>query len=340
MDRLSKIGKYLRKDLTGIEVAPYFRPILSKAAGYKVITIDVFDTATLQEMARKDPNILPESVDHIEKVDIVGDASNIAAMVQQNDLSGKIEYIVSSHNFEHLPNPIKFLQGCGECLNPGGILSMAVPDYRACFDHFRMPTRLSDWLSAFHENRSQPNAETIFDAEVNLSSYMQDGKPTVGCDLATGNHANFAPNGNLLKAYSGYLERRASPSDYKDAHCTVMFPETLELLLRDVAHLGLIDLEVIEVSQTSNLEFYVHLRKPIKSESTNKLPYEKIREGLLRKINISLGAIPFILKSKKAMAHANRVSRTLAFKSVLKTIIGKDRYENIRAKNRNRKRKL
>lgn len=340
MNRSDEITKYLRKDLTGIEVAPYFRPILSKSAGYKVITIDVFDTAKLREMALNDPNLLPEWADQIEKVDIVGDASNIADMIRHNDLSGKIEYIVSSHNFEHLPNPVKFLQGCSAILNPGGILSMAVPDYRACFDHFRMPTRLSDWLSAFHENRSQPNAETVFDGELNLSSYLQDGSPTVGCDLATGNHANFAPNGNLLKAYSGYLERLAGPSDYRDTHCTVMFPETLELLLRDVAHLGLIDLEVVEVSQTTGLEFYVHLRKPIKSESTDNLPYEKIREELLRKINISLGAIPYILRSKKARAHANRVSRTLAFKSLLRTIIGKDRYENIRAKNRSRKTKL
>jgi predicted SAM-dependent methyltransferase len=339
MDRLSEIGKYVKKDLIGIEVAPYFNPIFPKSAGYKILLIDVFDTKTLQKNARNDPNILPEWVNRIEDVDIVGDASNIGEMVQQKDLAGKIDYIVSSHNFEHLPNPIKFLRGCGEALKPGGVLSMAVPDYRACFDHFRMPTRLSDWLSALHENRSQPNAETIFDFEVNNSAYMKADVSTVGCDLEIDDCKNFVVTGSLQKAYDGYLDRISGQTAYKDAHCTVMFPETLELLMRDVSHLGLVDLEFIEVSQTNGLEFYIHLRKPINTVPKDTIAYAKTREDLLRKINASLGAAPYILRSKRAENKATRASRISAFKGFLSAIIGKDRYQRIREKNRKRRRK-
>lgn len=340
MDRRTEIGKYLNKDLKGIEVAPYFSPILSKSAGYNILSIDIFDTTTLQERARSDSNNLPEWIDRIEDVDIVGDASNIGEMIQRNNLSGEINYIISSHNFEHLPNPIKFLQGCGEALNPDGVLSMAVPDYRACFDHFRMPTRLSDWLSAFHENRSQPSAETIFDYEVNRSSYIKDGIATVGCDMSSGDCKKFVAIGDLKKSYFDYVSRMSSNSTYSDAHCTVMFPETLELLLRDVIHLDLVNLELIEVSQTNGLEFYVHLRKPINSQSKDSVDYTKIREALLRKISVCLGAAPYILKSKKARKQESRALRVAAFKGFLSTVIGNDRYQRIRAKNRRRQGKL
>ena len=89
----------------------------------------------------------------IEDVDLVGSSTHIGELVRARGEAGTFDYVVSSHNFEHLPNPIRFLQGCAEALRPGGILSMAIPDRRACFDYFRPVTRLSDWIQAFVEDR-------------------------------------------------------------------------------------------------------------------------------------------------------------------------------------------
>jgi SAM-dependent methyltransferase len=136
MSRLSQLLAHVDATKTGIEVAPYFNPAVPKATYPKVLTLDVFDTATLKERAAEDPQIYSEKIALIEDVDLVGDASSIGALVSAKGLAGKIGYIVSSHNFEHLPNPIRFLRGCSEVLEPGGVLSMAVPDARACFDIF------------------------------------------------------------------------------------------------------------------------------------------------------------------------------------------------------------
>ena len=41
---------------------------------------------------------------------------------------------------------------------------MAIPDRRGCFDFFRPLTRLSEWIDAFVEERSQPSCAQTFDS--------------------------------------------------------------------------------------------------------------------------------------------------------------------------------
>ena len=183
MNRLRKILEFCDLSGKGIEVAPYFNPAVPKRDGHDVLIMDVFDTETLRERASIDPLIPQDRLHEIEDVDLVGDASRIGDVVENTGAAGEIAYIVSSHNFEHLPNPILFLQGCYTALRPGGVLSMAVPDCRACFDHFRMPTRLSDWLMAFHENRGQPSPETIFDYTSNFAYFHKGDKKLPGCNM-------------------------------------------------------------------------------------------------------------------------------------------------------------
>ncbi|MFM7442912.1 MAG: methyltransferase domain-containing protein, partial [Tabrizicola sp.] len=165
MDRKAILLKYVDPSSPGIEVAPYFNPAVAKRDGYPVLTLDVFDTQALRANATKDPHIPASRIGEIEDVDIVADACGIGDAIARLGRTGQFQYIVSSHNFEHLPNPIRFLQGCSVALAPGGVLSMAVPDGRACLDHFRMPTRLADWLSAYHRGLDQPSPESIFDLQ-------------------------------------------------------------------------------------------------------------------------------------------------------------------------------
>jgi hypothetical protein len=342
MTREQTILKYIDIRKQGIEVAPYFRPIVAKGDGHPVLVLDVFDADKLREMALGDGNLLPEWADRIEPVDIVGDASNIGPMMQERGLAGKIAYIVSSHNFEHLPNPIKFLRGCSTALEVGGVLSMAVPDCRACFDHFRTPTRLSDWLGAYHRDDKQPNPETLLDFWANQGAYVEAGKNTVGCDIQTGQLENFIAVGNLQSAYDQYLAEVNHQSSYIDAHCTVMFPETLELLLRDCAHLGLIDLEIIEVSQTVGLEFYVHLRKTQSEVTLDSAAYLLKRQDLLRLINMRLGAAPYLKThfgpevsiTRRYYSNAKIVSDGI--KSRLRKVFGEAAFLRVQAANRAR----
>lgn len=292
MDRFKELRRFVDKESLGIEVAPYFAPITPKAGGYNVLILDVFDTGTLRKTALSDPNIPDKKIGQIEEVDIVSDASQLIDVVQSKDLSGKIGYIVSSHNFEHLPDPISFLRGCSAALKPGGVLTMAIPDYRACFDHFRMPTRLSDWLAAYHKGYTQPSPETVFDSAANTAAFMRGDSPSVGLNVASESPDGFRPAQNLRAAYDNYVADLKTTSPYRDTHCNVMFGASFELLVRDLKHLSLIDLDPIKVTPTVGLEFIVHLRKPGDGETTDESDeaFYSRRLELLRKVNLTLGA--------------------------------------------------
>ena len=338
MDRKALLLKYIDLSAPGIEIAPYFNPAVAKRDGHPILTLDVFDTETLKTKAAKDPLIPADRVGNIEPVDIVADACGIGDAVTRLGRSGMFRYIVSSHNFEHLPNPIRFLQGCSVALAPGGVLSMAVPDGRACFDHFRMPTRLSDWLSAFHRKLDQPSPETIFDFQANVAMYSGRGSLQTGCDITFDDPSGFQARNDLKSAYADYLERSRAPQDYFDTHCTITFGTALENMLWDLRFLGLIELEVLEVTGTLGLEFFVHLRKPESLAPIDETAFYAARALRQRQIADSLGTAGFGRPGpgQSGWQVAKRRLFTSA-KAVVAGLMPGRSYEAVRAWNRKRK---
>ena len=337
MDRSDLILKHVHLSEPGIEIAPYFRPLVKKSDGHPVLYFDIFDATRLRELALKDSNILDEWIQDIDEVDVVGDAGHIGDAVAKLGREGQFQYVVSSHNFEHLPNPIRFLQGCEHALKPGGVLSMAVPDGRACFDHFRMPTRLADWLSAYHRNISQPSAESLFDANSNFSEYERNGASSVGCDLRYDDPRHFVPGTTLKSAYAEYLEQLQSERPYVDAHCTVTFGAALENMLWDLRVLGLISFDIIEVTPTQGLEFYVHLRKPENVTPLDEAAFFAARADRLRKIARTLGVAGYGKPGpgQSSLSHfATRFPRLV--KQMVARIVPEGTYASVQAWNRRR----
>lgn len=338
MDRKALLLKHIDPATPGIEIAPYFNPVLAKRDGHPVLTLDVFDTATLRERALKDRNIPDSRIDEIEEVDIVSDACSLGESITRMGRAGQFGYVMSSHNFEHLPDPIRFLQGCSIALQPGGIVSMAVPDCRACFDHFRMPTRLSDWLRAYHERHDQPSPESIFDMAANMAEYFRDGVPATGCDIRFDDPSRFLPRNDLRSAYAEYRSQLAAKQPYRDTHVTVTFGVALENLLSDLRFLGLIDLDVIEVTETLGLEFFVHLRKPATPAPLDEAGFYAARAARQRKIADSLGTSGYGRPGPGQTAGqlwSIKVRRRV--KSALVSLLPADTYAALRTWNRRRK---
>ncbi|WP_185981921.1 methyltransferase domain-containing protein [Skermania sp. ID1734] len=255
MDRTRELLKYIGKLDAGIEIAPYHSPMVPRRDGYRSISLDVFDAETLRSKACEDPNIPAENVARIEDVDLLGTAGDIAELVAASFGDRRFDYIVSSHNLEHLPDPIRFLQGCERVLRSGGVLSLAVPDRRFCFDFYRPVTELSEWLDAYREQRKRPTAAQVFRGE-SLKCTLNG----VGAWMP-GVSERPVPGGDLEEAYRQWLafdEQR----DYVDAHCSAFTPASLELLLSDLRFLGLIRLQIVEITGPNGCEFYIHLRNP------------------------------------------------------------------------------
>ncbi len=279
----------------GIEIAPFFNPLLPKAAGHPVLVLDVLDRDGLRRQAMEVRKVSAAVADGIEEVDMVGSACEIAALAGAKGIAGQVGYIVSSHNFEHLPNPVKFLEGAAAVLAPGGVLSMAVPDYRACFDHFRFPTRLSDWLEAYFEDRAKPSPAQLFEGAASRAGYVRPGRADVltSCDLSREDWRHFVPDETIDAAFSAWRrDLAATDLPYVNTHCSALFGETAELMVRDLIHLGLVELEVLEVSGTHTAEFYIHLRKPEAGArpATDAAAYYRCRAELMRQISGRIGA--------------------------------------------------
>ncbi len=260
MNRTQELLRFVSKDRMGLEIAPYFNPLTPKSAGFRCESLDVFDTARLRQNAAKDPSLSEADRERIEDVDHVVDACQIGDLRNVTPHFGAFAYVVSSHNFEHLPNPIKFLQGAYDALAPGGVLSMAIPDYRACFDYFRFPTRLSDWLRAFHEDHQQPPPYTLFDFDVNRAEIVdQKQRQRPGFPLGLERTMTLGAPGSPAQAYQRFLQ----PDEvYHDTHCSLVCPETFHLLISDAIDMGLVHFDVLSISRTTTYEFFVHLRKP------------------------------------------------------------------------------
>lgn len=239
MRRTELILKGIAKSDRGLEIAPWHKPLAPKRDGWNVTTIDVFDTPTLLEKAKRDPNVRE---DLIEEVDYVMSACDVGNLDEQFD------YIISSHNFEHLPNPIKFLQGVGKVLKPGGLLTMAVPDCRYTFDRYRPRTTTGEWLEAHEEGRVWPSPRQIFD-----------------------NAAYFSENGEL-PPLPNFVTGQV------DTHCSTFSPASLELMLIETQMMGLSPLSIESISKTRpSKEFFVRLR--------NAPAKHRDREDVIRRVH-------------------------------------------------------
>lgn len=284
MDRRDVILKYITKEKSGIEIGPYFTPLTPKREGYNCLTMDVFDSAALRELAAKDLTFTAEQRSAIEDVDLVGSSTHIDEVVSRYAELGSFDYIVSSHNFEHLPNPIRFLQGCAKVLKPGGIISLAMPDRRACYDYFRPVTRLSDWLEAWLEDRSQPTLAQVFDNTWVRSSYDHHGVPFGSFFRGAPPNAVTAAT-SLEKDFEQWVKlRKAARRDYQDVHCSVFTPSSFELLIRDAAYLGLISFEIVEISESPGVDFFAHLRAVGSTAALRPSNFEQIRNALVHRM--------------------------------------------------------
>ena len=279
-NRTELLLKHASKSQLGLEIGPYVNPLAPKSEGYNVKILDVFDQETLLSRASKDPYLSNAAIDRIESVDFVCGASEIGELVS---LAGnELDYILSSHNLEHIPDPIRFLKGCLKILKPDGVLSMALPDFRGCWDRFRPLTCTADWLEAFFQKRTKPTAKQVFVQNSMHCRWQNDGVELPTMPLST-KVEELKPLETMERAYENYLKFSETEDEmpYLDTHCWTFMPSSFSLLVEDLRHLALIEFKVMEITETLSSEFIVHLKKKPFAEEDRMLFYEN-RASLLR----------------------------------------------------------
>ncbi|MEQ9813233.1 MAG: methyltransferase domain-containing protein [Azospirillaceae bacterium] len=257
--------------MRGLEIGPYFNPIAPKSEGYDTITVDVHDAITLRRLAAADPNIESASIDSIEEVDIVGSAAALSELLATRGITD-LDFVVSSHNFEHLPDAIGFLNAVERALKPGGVLTMAIPDKRRCFDHFRPLSTLVDFLEAYHSRSAMPTPAQVLAHAIDCCRF-EDSLPLTVL---------------LRKSYDSYLARREHGGDYVNVHCWTFTPTSFRLLIEDLRHLGLMGLEILDLESLGG-EFVVWLApsasdRSSEAASEDDTQYRKRRTALRHEI--------------------------------------------------------
>jgi SAM-dependent methyltransferase len=263
--RLAELFRHIDTGGVGLEIGPGYSPLLPKSEGFRVETLDHAPAEVLREKyANSEVDITK-----IEHVDFVWQGEPL------DELTGRrchYDFIVASHALEHTTDLVRFLQQCEAMLNPKGRLSLAIPDYRYCFDIFRGFTTTGDVLQAFIEKRKRHIPGTVFD-HFSLATFL-DGKPSWhrGADGAL----HFLHSFNEATAM---YEKACDTSEYLDVHNWRFTPASFRLVLQDLRRLGLILLTEEIMFDTEGCEFIVTLLKSTSSEQWDR--FELARTALL-----------------------------------------------------------
>lgn len=249
MTREEKLLLHVKKDGRGVEIGASHAPIAPKGAGYDV---QIIDHATRDELLEKykDEEV---KLENIEDVDFVWKGETYAELTGKKDY---YDWIIASHVIEHVPNLVGFINSCDEILNETGVLSLAVPDVRFCFDHFRPISGLSKVVDAHYQKHTVHTPGSV--AEFNLNLVKRDDLPGWGENTLLKDRYSFT---NSREKVLEYLDRSVNGGDYLDCHAWCFTPHSFRLIIADLYDLGLIKMREVGFFPSEGCEFFIALSR-------------------------------------------------------------------------------
>jgi SAM-dependent methyltransferase len=247
MDRAQRLLGGLSRSARIIEVGPSFSPLAPKCDGWNTFVVD---HASREELLAK---YAEQDTARIEEVDFVWQGGSIADAVPA-DQHGTFDAFIASHVIEHTTDVVTFLQAAQALIKPHGIVILAVPDKRKCFDFFRHPSATADAIAAFHERRVRHTVRTHLDYALNMALKPGDVGAWSGDDSQPAVPVNGMDTEPRWRAV-------ADLPYYADAHAWVFVPASFQLMILELAAAGYLDLRVDEVAEAETTEFYAWLRR-------------------------------------------------------------------------------
>lgn len=243
MKRKEIITSLIDRQGLGLEIGPSHDPVAPKAAGYNVRVVDHLSQSELRTKYENHG----VDIDNIESVDFIWRGEPLEQLLGTED---RYDWIIASHVIEHMQDPVRFIRSCQKVLKPDGILSLAIPDKRYCFDYLRPPSSTGSVLQAYLEGRTRHTPGQIFDsfsfaAKLDESiSWNPDTRGDIGFLHAHGLAGLMLQN---------YLES----ADYVDVHGWVFTPSSFRLIIGDLNALGYLNIREAQFVPTIGCEFFV-----------------------------------------------------------------------------------
>lgn len=287
MTREELLRRGLSEAMAVLEIGPFYAPVAPKADGWNTTVVDFTDQAALLAIARShSAESIRESAHRIEQVDIVWRREPLDVLGLRIRPEG-YDFLIASHVIEHVPDIVGFLQQTSRLLTDVGIISLAVPDMRFCFDFFKPLSNTPAALAAYREGRTIHSPETVLEAQAypafvagSAAWLRNDGRP-----------AELGGN-DLQSAFANYQEyaRRAheGSQEYVDAHTWKFVPASFELMILELNCLGLSDWKIARIEEAeSGSEFTCQLQRERVSLGPGELNAQ--RQILLQRTVLELG---------------------------------------------------
>jgi SAM-dependent methyltransferase len=254
----------INKDSYILEIGPLCYPLMD-INNSKVKTLDYFTQEELKNNYKDDVNV---NINNIVKVDYcVRDVINYTDII---DI--KFDFCVSSHNIEHTPCIVTFLQNISSILKNGGYFFLAIPDYRFCFDRFKKPSDIFSVLNKYYNKVDKPQAEEILEGRY----FVTHNNSVDHWNNFSKMYSNIFVNINEYESFiyskkNDIIENinnikniiETNNEKYIDAHCWKLTPFTFSYIIDILIKTKLIDLSIERVYKTikGSNEFYAILKK-------------------------------------------------------------------------------
>ncbi len=248
MDRREKILHGIDwKNKKGLEIWPLCKPLVSKAEAKNLIYLDYLSTEELREKYKYSP-----SIKNLVNVDYVANSSQPLKSLLQRELP--FHYIIASHVIEHVPNPILWLRELYDLLEDGGIIALAIPDKRFCFDYLRHTSTTSDWVQAYVTHVDQPTPNAVFSHIHNAVHYHHR--------TAWGHQVQKSDLKKVHTLHQAFQQaKKSAEGEYIDVHSWVLTPLSFFEIFKDLTQLEILKFKVYSYYETTGHEFFVSLIK-------------------------------------------------------------------------------
>ena len=141
-----------------LEIGPLYNPLFKKE-DYNVFYADINSTEEVKSLYRQLPREVYEKIVNIDYV-IDGTYTNTF-----NETGVKFDYVVSSHVFEHIPNPIAYLLDVSNILEDNGKVCLLLPDKEFTFDHYRENSSFADMYDVYIRGEANNTPRLFLDVE-------------------------------------------------------------------------------------------------------------------------------------------------------------------------------
>ena len=244
MDRQGFLARHVGlSGLAAIEIGALDHPVLAPGAagvGY----LDHLDTPGLRAKYRNDPAVDKERIVEVSHVWSGGPMSSAVPAGLRVDL------LVASHVFEHIPDPVGWLLDARRLLRDDGRIFLVLPDRRFTFDLKRRDTALTDWLGWHLRRLDRPAPDQVFDHFAGVCA-VSTSRAWGGAD-----EAEFPAMQDARVAHDLAVSVAAG-GDYLDVHCSVFTPFHFVALCRALSRLGLFPyrIEAFAPTEPNDIEF-------------------------------------------------------------------------------------